>query len=145
VAEDDAVTSKLLTISRSLVAETLGHLREAGDRPAEGIVLWLGRPAAGAIWIAPEGMAALLGKLGDERLFVAAQVHSHPGAAFHSEADDRWAIVRHVGALSLVVPHFARATTVGTFLSDAAIFRLSAGNRWTAVDRPDHGSAVSIL
>jgi len=42
---------------------------------------------------------------------VAAQVHSHPDEAFHSKGDDEWAIVRHEGALSIVVP-----TSRGTYL-----------------------------
>lgn len=149
-------------ISRTLVDETLELLREAGRRPAEGIVLWLGRRNDGVIHverahvpihesdrdyfrIPPEGMAALLRTLGDEGLFVAAQVHSHPGSAFHSEADDRWAIVRHVGALSLVVPHLARATTAATFLTDVAIFRLSATNLWTEVVSTDTAKVLALL
>lgn len=156
------MTSMRLEIARALVEETLGLLREAGSRPAEGIVLWLGRRGDHVIHVSeahvpihesdrdyfripPEGMAALMRKLGDEGLFVAAQVHSHPGAAFHSEADDRWAIVRHVGALSLVVPHFARTTTAATFLSDAAVFRLSAANRWTAVAHAEARGVLAIL
>lgn len=156
------MTGARLEIAHMLVHETLELLREAGSRPAEGIVLWLGRRRDDIIRvekpyvpihesdrdyfrIPPEGMAALLRTLGDEGLFVAAQVHSHPGAAFHSEADDRWAIVRHVGALSVVVPHFARTTTAATFLTDAAIFRLSAANRWTEVSNTDAGGVLALL
>jgi hypothetical protein len=35
------------------------------------------------------------------------QVHSHPGAAFHSGTDDTWPAVRLRGYLSLVIPYFA--------------------------------------
>ena len=66
---------------------------------------------------------------------VAAQVHTHPAQAFHSEADDQWAIVRHVGALSLVVPYFAKDTRVASFFDDVALFRLSSENAWCEVSR----------
>jgi hypothetical protein len=68
---------------------------------------------------------------------VAAQVHSHPGEAFHSKADDRWAIVRHEGALSLVVPNFALDTTVSRFLDDTKIYQFSAAAQWTEVRRDE--------
>ena len=54
-----------------------------------------------------------------------AQVHSHPGEAFHSPADDRWAIPRQVGALSIVLPFFAAGISEETFFEQAAVFTLS--------------------
>ena len=50
--------------------------------------------------IPPSGMMALMAHLRERRLGLAAQVHSHPARAFHSLADDKWAIVRHEGAMS---------------------------------------------
>jgi proteasome lid subunit RPN8/RPN11 len=78
-------------------------------------------------------MAALYAELRERRLMVAAQVHSHPYEAFHSRADDRWAIIRHEGALSLVVPNFASSTTAANFLEDTKIFQFSVTARWTEV------------
>jgi hypothetical protein len=40
--------------------------------------------------------------------FLAAQIHAHPGEAYHSGADDALALVRLPGSLSIVVPDFAR-------------------------------------
>jgi hypothetical protein len=77
--------------------------------------------------------------LRDRDLMVAAQVHTHPHEAFHSAADDRWAIVRHVGALSLVLPDFAQKTSIDSFLNEAAVFRLSDRNEWNLVD----GAAIT--
>ena len=38
------------------------------------------------------------------------QLHSHPGADVRmSHLDREWEIVRHVGALSIIVPHYGRA------------------------------------
>ena len=82
-------------------------------------------------------MAALHGDLRSRRVMVAAQVHSHPRDAFHSKADDRWAIVRHEGALSLVVPNFALGTTVATFLDDTKVYRLSMSDQWVEVLKPE--------
>jgi proteasome lid subunit RPN8/RPN11 len=132
------------------VNETLIHLRAAGEKHCECVVLWLGhredkvirvvrayRPEQTArediFRIPPRGMDALRSELRQQRLMVAAQVHSHPGEAFHSAADDYWAIVRHEGALSLVVPRFAATTMPENFLSTTKVFRFSAGGKWLEV------------
>jgi len=47
--------------------------------------------------------------LSENDLRLIAQVHSHPGDAYHSEADDRYAIVTAHGGFSLVVPDFGKA------------------------------------
>src|SRR5207253_2960750 len=47
--------------------------------------------------------------LSDRGLRLIAQVHSHPGEAYHSEADDLYAIVTTEGGFSLVVPNFGDA------------------------------------
>jgi proteasome lid subunit RPN8/RPN11 len=139
-------------VPEQLLAKSLAILREAGEAHRECVVLWLGvrtstevmvreaylplQEAADDYFHLPrESIAQLFDVLRERGLMVAAQVHTHPGSAFHSEADDRWAIVRHVGALSLVLPHFARRTTAHSFLRDAAVFRLSNENSWLAVGR----------
>jgi proteasome lid subunit RPN8/RPN11 len=142
----------LLKCPRTFVDQTLAHLREAGRRDQECVVLWLGKRQASHIdllhcykplqlakadqfYIPPEGMAALQSKLRAERLMVAAQVHSHPEDAFHSKADDTWAIVRHEGALSLVVPRFASDTSANNFLDQTKVYRFSDRATWDEVLR----------
>ena len=88
-------------------------------------------------WISTEGMDALKKVLRKRRLMVAAQVHSHPELAFHSVADDRWAIVRHHGALSLVLPHFGLRTTRSSFFDDAKVYQLNAADAWIEVPAQD--------
>lgn len=150
-----------LNVPAAIVERTLNSLRDAGSRNSEGVVLWLGRRTSGVdiveayiphyeserdfFWIPRDSMAALLRHLGQTQTFLAAQVHSHPGLAFHSEADDRWAIVRHVGALSLVVPRFAASTTPKTFLTDIAAFSLSSRNQWTELDKADTERLVKMV
>lgn len=57
-----------------------------------------------------------------------AQIHAHPGRAYHSSADDQLAFVRVPGSLSIVVPDFARA---GLKPGDWSINRLGADGRWS--------------
>lgn len=144
----------LVTCPTTVLATTLDHLREAGTRGCECIVLWLGRPANGTIQveeayvpphdaredmfhIPPTSMDALYTYLRKRRLMVAAQVHSHPHEAFHSLADDRWAIIRHEGALSLVLPDFAAHTTPLNFRDEAKVFRFSDTAEWDEVARSE--------
>lgn len=133
------------------IEETLAHLREAGREGRECVVFWLSerpvipgatirevyRPEQRAVrdmfHIPLAGMTGLMAHLRAHKLGLAAQVHSHPGRAFHSRADDEWAVVRHEGALSIVVPHFADRVDVGTFLKKVATFCLAADDRWIGV------------
>jgi len=134
------------------VEHTLRHLQEAGQKGTECVVLWLGRQVENIIqvqevyrpiqaarakmfYIPPDSMKALLSELNSKRLMIAAQVHSHPFEAFHSNADDVWAIVRHEGALSLVIPYFALNTSRENFMEDAKLFRLTPENKWREVPR----------
>lgn len=136
-----------LVVPSALIASTLAALQEAGRAEHERVVLWLGRrgldqtitvtesfvPAqmaeADYFHIPRSSIVAVFDRLRNGSM-IAAQVHSHPGPAFHSTADDRWAIIRHLNALSLVLPNFALNTTVESFLADAAVFRLSDDNEW---------------
>ncbi len=138
-----------------LVDETLTHLREAGRLGRECVVFWLSaRPAVpGAVIreayrpeqsaacdmfrIPPTAMTGLMAHLRARKLALAAQVHSHPGPAFHSRADDERAVVRHEGALSLVVPNFGVCIDARTFLDMIAAFRLSAADQWIELSRDE--------
>lgn len=140
----------LVTISSALVNRTLLQLQSVGRQHSEHVLLWLGKRENGNIsisklWvpeqragrdsfeIPPRSMRALFDELRQDRLMVAAQVHTHPREAFHSWADDTWAIVRHAGALSLVLPYFALKTKSHNFVRDAAVFVLSHENEWLEV------------
>jgi proteasome lid subunit RPN8/RPN11 len=154
--------SLIVRVPEVVVAKTITSLRAAGARRNEHVVLWLGRRTESHITveeafvpiqqaeadyfhIPPEGMTALLKHLGERRQMVAAQVHTHPREAFHSSADDRWAIVRHEGALSFVVPRFCEDTDVGSFVRDAAVFRLSSDNEFIEVTPSEVGEAYEVV
>ena len=146
-----------------LVGETLESLQLAGQRRCEGIVFWLGRRQRGAqcnveeiyipehesakdfFRISPRAMIDFMNVVSRKRISLLAQVHSHPGPAFHSTADDRWAVVRHEGGLSLVVPDFASQTTIDNFADLAAVYRLSATDQWEPVDIALEPQVLRIL
>jgi len=77
------------------------------------------------------------------KLKLVAQIHSHPREAFHSIADDQWAIVRREGALSIVVPDFATHTTPENFMLDARFYQLSQSDQWFELE--DIASAFEVL
>ncbi|MGA3124321.1 MAG: hypothetical protein ABSF69_26480 [Polyangiaceae bacterium] len=152
------MTTPVLVSARVLVA-SLDVLQSVGREGSECVVLWLAKRSPDEINVVDvykpaqiaaedffriprESIAALFEVLRGRGLMVAAQVHTHPERAFHSAADDRWAIVRHVGALSLVLPHFAQRTTPQTFFEDAAIFSLSPRNEWSRIGPSDIDARV---
>lgn len=137
-------------VSHAFVAQSILELQKAGNIESERVLLWLGKRKAHDVRVTeifvplqvanydffsipPSSMRALLQHLREKELMVAAQMHSHPEEAFHSQADDRWAIVRHEGALSIVLPYFARTSSVENFLETSATFALSAQNEWRRV------------
>lgn len=140
-----------LVVPTSIVDETITILQTAGRASVEQMVLWLGRRHGSevevlealrptqrvtrlSIQIPARGMAEIFDRIRATRLVVAAQVHAHPAEAFHSHADDHLAVIRHEGALSLVLPDFAFNTSVKSFKRDVAAFSLSALNTWQPVD-----------
>lgn len=137
-----------MVCSSAIIAETLEILREGGRRQEERVALWLARASAkypadvvevyepdqvaevDYFNLPTESMRALMSHLTATRRRIVAQIHTHPGRAYHSEADATWAIVRHVGALSLVLPTFAASTTLRNFLQQAKIYELSSAGEW---------------
>ncbi len=144
---------RTVQISNELIGQTIEELQLGGEKGHERVVLWLGiandmvrvtevfvpqqTTASDYFHISRDGMAQLIRHLREGDLMIAAQVHSHPEEAFHSKADDYWAIVRHVGALSFVVPSFALETKAHSFLADAVLFELNEHNQWIEVSKPD--------
>lgn len=151
-----------IQVSREVLVATISYLQNSGKRGHEGVVLWLGRrsvnPARVTRVYQPEhtaaedffhipssSMRALMNYLDQHGISVLAQVHSHPLQAFHSKADDQWALVRHVGALSLVLPYFAKVTTPDNFSNEAAVFTLRQGNQWVEIFPPEIAQAMEIV
>jgi hypothetical protein len=135
-------------IEASVIHETEAFLMERGTHGVEGAALWLGsmesdtaarihtvyvpaqvayRSSAGlAVEIRPGELSRLIEWLPPE-VFVLARVHSHGERAYHSETDDQNLVVGHVGAVSIVVPGFAR---LGLQLDRCAVHLLERGSGW---------------
>ena len=136
----------VLRLPRSVLERTFAHFRECGQGRRECQALWIGP------WTAPETVtdvvhpkhAAHVGgfvvddrwltdfwlRLSKEKLGVRAQVHTHPGEAFHSKTDDDFPIVHSIGFLSLVIPHFARGA-IG--FDDAYLAEIRPDATWREV------------
>ena len=55
------------------------------------------------------------------------------------------AIVRHEGALSLVVPHFARDVGIANFFEQTKIYRFSSVARWVEVSHPEVTKCLTVF
>jgi Prokaryotic homologs of the JAB domain len=122
-------TLRYYRVSAETIEVTRDFLRRRGEEGFEAVVLWLGKPedeqraeivapyvpeqiayrsADGvAVRVSDDGLSTLISAL-PAGVFVLCRVHSHPGPAFHSETDDDNMIISHQGAISIVVPFFAR-------------------------------------
>jgi hypothetical protein len=131
-----------------VLEDTGSFLQERGSEGVEAVVLWIGRAldeeqAAILAAYAPDqvayrsehglavevtaaGLTELISAL-PAGVFVLCRVHSHPGAAYHSELDDQNLIIAHPGAISIVVPFFARDPIV---LDNCSVNELRHGAGW---------------
>lgn len=145
-----------ITVKRKTVNQMLESMREFGDLGSELLVLWLGElvpeKSEGHVlqaFVPPQrqvksesGVGYFVGEktlfelnkgLSETGLRLIAQVHSHPQEAYHSEADDRYAIVTFEGGLSLVVPDFGDAPADPTAW---AVYRLH-GRDWVELPKDE--------
>ena len=151
-----------LRCSRAVVDRTIDLLQEAGSVGTERAVLWLAHRATDPalvveaylpkqkaeldLFIIPrEGMTEMMRHLREGRLSLVAQVHSHPGRAYHSRTDDREAIVRHEGSLSVVAPNFARSLTAQSFAEHCAFFTLTAEDRWIEIPLGERAAYFEVV
>lgn len=146
-----------------LLDATLDVFREAGDRGCEAFVVWGATIDDGVVHFAtmlvPDQIAyrtddGLLVTVDGDALFqinktlyerneiLAAQVHSHPTAAFHSDTDDCFSLVTLTGALSLVLPHFGRDGRDGSH--GWAWYRLVGEGQWSPLTSEDRVTIFGI-
>lgn len=114
----------MITIARGVLERTFEHLRDCGAGTRECVVLWAGPQArqdlvdeaihplhtASPVGYDIDGpyVSGLWRELAARGQTVRAQVHTHPGPAYHSPRDDTLALIHTPGYLSLVVPSFAQ-------------------------------------
>lgn len=153
---------KRIVCSLSIVRETIEILRTGGARSEERVALWLSGASSRApatvlevyepdqiaevdyFRLLPHSMRALMTHLASTRRRIVAQIHTHPGQAYHSDVDAEWAIVRHVGALSLVLPKFAANTTPANFLQQVKIYEYSVEGEWVLKPGAGPNAAMEI-
>lgn len=149
------------SVRSDVVVETLDTLKRFGAEELEGLVLWLGtivgtradvtkilvpdqhpiQSESGiGYFVSGETLFAINKTLSETGLRLIAQVHSHPGEAYHSAADDEYAIVTSEGGLSLVVPDFGHALADP---SSWAIYRLTSG-AWKEIDAEDAQRLIQV-
>jgi hypothetical protein len=146
VRHEPLTAAARVLVPKQVIEDTLYALQLFGKRELEGLVLWLGeireqhavvlrslvppqRPVSSegglGYFVDGDTLFALNQALSEAGLRLIAQVHSHPTEAYHSDTDDRYAIVTADGGLSLVVPNFgdAPADPAGW-----AVYRLTDGD-----------------
>ena len=114
-----------LRIPKAIIAVTELHLKKHALLNEEGMVIWSGvierdskvvrrclhpeqRCTVSGVNI-PVGEAQRINEILYEKgETLLAQVHSHPGAAFHSYTDNNFAITFTLGFISIVVPFFGQ-------------------------------------
>jgi hypothetical protein len=151
-----------IIVPKSLAVAANDHLRVAGRGGCEAFALWAGRrtgavfqvletiippqragEADGGVFVSvdSEALFRLNMHLYDRELALVAQLHSHPGEAYHSETDDTYPIATTAGALSLVIPDFAAHPFA---VERCAIYRLIAGEGWVAIPRAEAARLIHL-
>lgn len=133
-------------VSQSVVKATFEYFRHCGAGQRECQALWISSWKERAIIsevIHPQHSSTAVGfQLDDDWMTelwarlalhdkgVCIQVHTHPGAAFHSAIDDAFPIIRSAGFLSLVIPNFG----LGSIGFDKAFLaEIQVDGGWSAV------------
>lgn len=144
-----------MRLEKEVLEGAFGHLRRCGCGRAE-CVLYLTGPLVDPTLIdgllhpvhtaGPGGYdvpSDAIGEVWSELLLrersVRVQVHTHPGAAYHSVTDDSHALIHTAGFLSLVIPNFALGD-LG--LDGAFLAELNDEGRWAPVPFEGHLALV---
>jgi len=153
-----------VTVKRATIDQMLKTMRDFGSHGWEVLVLWLGEiePGTGkahviqafvpkqksisnedgvGYFVDGETLFQLNRDLSETGLRLIAQVHSHPQKAYHSKADDRYAIVTAEGGLSLVIPNFGSAPPQPI---SWAVYRLH-GRDWRELSTRDVGALFEVI
>lgn len=150
-------------LPKSCAFEALAWLYKAGRRHVEGVALWAGVRDGNTIYIKRtiipkqdagsvedgliyvvrgEELHRIALDLFDSGMQLIAQIHSHPGEAYHSETDDAYPIVTVVGGISVVVPNFAIG---GLNLKEWAVYRFMPKTGWTELSQAKKETLIKII
>ena len=137
----------MVRVTPELFSETFAQLRSCGDGRRECQALWLSSWSTPDVIVrvvhpshdaTPAGfrlhdawLSVFWNELADRGEGVRVQVHTHPGAAYHSATDDRFPLLTTPGFLSLVIPRFAMGKVA---LRDAFLAELGRDGAWRETD-----------
>jgi hypothetical protein len=132
----------LLRLGSEIIAASFKLLRSCGRGECECVVYWTGpstedvvdgvehplhRRSPFGYEVADRWLTQFWSQLAGTARSIKAQLHTHPGDAFHSITDDQWPIISQPGFLSIVIPNFA---TGKPSLEEAWIGRLRSTGTW---------------
>ena len=150
-------------IPKEFIVSVYKEFRETGEEGYERLALFAGKKKEAVFTVTnlifptqhltkgPRGVSFYVDGIELERIsgwlyenscHLMAQVHSHPGEAYHSEADDELAIVTALGGISIVVPDYGNSDTC---FSKSALYRLLHGSGWTEQSRVQIRSLIQII
>lgn len=151
-------------IPRKVMDQTLTFMRQCGAEFKEGMALWAGTvqddrhaeittlilpqqnavssPLGGHLSLPLAARQQLTRQLDAKNELLLAQVHSHPGEAFHSETDSLYPILLHEGAISVVIPDFGNIQFKD--FSEVAILRLRRWPHWKTLTAPERDDLFEV-
>jgi hypothetical protein len=150
------------SIPTDVMVQTWDLLRRPGFEGLEAAAVWIGRRLPGgdveifdvnmpeqlayrsefgvAVTILDEALSRLIATLPLE-CFVPIRLHTHPGPAYHSDTDDQNMLLSHMGAISIVIPDFARDEID---LCSCSVNELNESHHWRELS-PDEVKARFIV
>jgi hypothetical protein len=150
-------------IPRRVLDATRAFLYARGLRGAEAVVVWIGpvlddttaeitdayvpeqiahkSDYGASVEVTQEGLTRLISSL-EPGTFVVCRVHSHPSEAYHSDLDDMNMLISHQGAISIVVPYFARGTIA---LEECSVNELVHDRGWRELGRREVAERFHVI
>lgn len=140
-------------VSGTILQSTADALRQVGQARKEAVALWQGRvvsetDAEVTKLVIPQQITGprhfniplaerlrIMNEINQVGEFILIQLHTHPGEAFHSEADDRYAVTKHLHAISIVIPNFAVRWTGQ--LNETSVNVNLGGGDWRELSQDD--------
>jgi hypothetical protein len=152
-----------IILPKTCISFVYEHFKTAGEKGVECVALFAGVYISAVRFEITEAIVpaqksynlegGLLYSVGEDELHrinvllyerslsLVAQIHTHPGRAYHSDTDDAYPIVAKVGGVSIVVPDFAFKPFM---LKDWAVYRLMKGTGWNKINSSEVDDLIKI-
>lgn len=152
----DLTRVREMRVPNHVLDPTVDFLAEAGEQEYEGFVVWGGQlvddetltftscyvprqtahktPTGLLVTVEGESLFRMNRAFYERHEIAAGQVHTHPTDAYHSSTDDHFPLVTLRGALSLVIPDFAKNARAK--IDQWAWYRLVDHGEWEEATPP---------